>query len=61
MEEENKEEKQDEVKEEIIVEKPRRSTKSKVITMMLCIALFCVLSILIFAIFGSDLLPFAKP
>ena len=58
MEEENKEEINEEVKEEIIVEKPKRSTKSKVMTVMLCVALFCVLSILIFAIFGSDLLPF---
>jgi hypothetical protein len=49
---------EEEKKKEVKVEKPRRSTKSKVITVMLCVALFCVLSILIFTIFGSDLLPF---
>ena len=49
---------EDEEKKEVMVEKPKRSTKSKVTTVFLCIALFCVLSILIFAIFGSDLLPF---
>lgn len=53
-------------KEEVKVDKPKRSTKSKVTTILLCVALFCVLSILIFVIFGSDLLPFnnggeAKP
>ena len=50
------EEKKEEVKEEVTVEKPRRSTKSKVITVMLCVALFCVLSMLGFVIFAGDLL-----
>ena len=53
MEEEKKEE-----LEEVTVEKTRRSTKSKVMTVLLCVALFCVLSILLFVIFGRDLLPF---
>ena len=49
---------EEEKKEEIKKEKPKRSTKSKVITVMLCISFFCVLSILLFVIFGNDLLPF---
>ena len=39
-------------------EKVEKSTKSKVITIMLSISFFCVFSILIFVIFGSDCLPF---
>ena len=41
-------------------EKHKRSTKSKVITVMLSITLFCMISILLFIIFGSDLLPFNR-
>ena len=47
---------EEEKKKEVKVEKTRRSTKSKVITMMLCVALFCVFSMLGFVIFGGDLL-----
>ncbi len=49
---------EEEKKEEIKKGKPKRSTKSKVITVMLCISFFCVLSILLFVIFGRDYLPF---
>ena len=51
---------EEEKKEEIKKEKPKRSTKSKVITVMLCISFFCVLSILLFVIFGRDYLPFFR-
>ena len=48
------------MEEEKKIEKPKRSTKSKVITIMLCISFFCVFSILLFVIFGRDCLPFTK-
>ena len=55
-----KNEEKEEVKKEVKVEKTKRSTKSKVITVFLCISFFCVFSILLFVIFGRDCLPFGN-
>lgn len=43
----------EEEKKEVKMEKPKRSTKSKVMTVFLCISFFCVLSILLYLIFGG--------
>ena len=50
--------KKEEIKEKN--EKAKRSSKSKVITILLCISFFCIFSILLFVIFGRDLLPFSQ-
>ena len=50
MEEERREEVEQPVQVEVKEEKPKRSTKSKVITVMLCLALFCVFSVLLLVI-----------
>ena len=49
------EEKKEEVKEEIKVEKPKRGTKSKVMTVMLGVTLFCIFSLLLMTIFSDEL------
>jgi len=48
--------KMEEKKEEVKVERPKRSTKSKVMTVMLGVTLFCIFSLLLIAIFDDELI-----